>query len=160
MSVDGFTAAGDEDQAPLFDQRMFFAEQPANASALMKPPKFLGTQSDAESHFRGHRERLRSRYRDSGETALADYEVLELLLFRLIIPRRDTKPIAKALIDRFGTLGGVIVAPTALLQGRRRSGRARSDADRHRCSTHAEARTQGHAGARIVVVGDRLVSWW
>jgi hypothetical protein len=87
MSVDGFAAAGDEDQAPLFDQRMFFAEQPANPSALKKPPKFLGTQSDAESHFRGHRERLRSRFRDSGETALADYGVLELLLFRLIIPR-------------------------------------------------------------------------
>jgi DNA repair protein RadC len=157
MSVDGFAAAGDEDQAPLFDQRVFFAEQPANTSTLKKPPKFLGTQSDAESHFRGHRERLRSRFRDSGETAPADYEVLELLLFRLI-PRRDTKPIAKAVIDRFGTLGGVIGAPTALLQGRRRNGRARSDADRHRCSTHAEERTQGQAGARIVVVGDRLVS--
>ena len=50
-----------------------------------------------------------------GDAALADYELLELLLFRLI-PRRDTKPIAKALIARFGTLGGVLGAPLPLLQ--------------------------------------------
>lgn len=67
------------------------------------------------AHVHGHRERLRTRYRENGDAALADYEILELLLFRLI-PRRDTKPIAKALIDRFQTLGGVMGAPIALLQ--------------------------------------------
>lgn len=46
---------------------------------------------------------------------LADYELLELLLFRLI-PRRDTKPIAKALLDRFGSLAEVVGAPAHLLQ--------------------------------------------
>jgi DNA repair protein RadC len=115
MSADDFEAAGSEAHVPLADERMFFAEQPANASALRKPPKLLRSQSEAESHYHGHRERLRTRFREGGETALADCEVLELLLFRLI-PRRDTKPIAKALIDRFGTLGGVIGAPIALLQ--------------------------------------------
>jgi DNA repair protein RadC len=68
-----------------------------------------------EEHYHGHRERLRQRFRDHGDTALADYELLELLLFRLI-PRRDTKPIAKALLDRFGSLAAVFGAPTGLLQ--------------------------------------------
>ncbi len=69
----------------------------------------------SEEHYHGHRERLRDRFRDHGDTALADYEILELLLFRLI-PRRDTKPIAKALLDRFGSLAGVFGAPASLLQ--------------------------------------------
>lgn len=74
------------------------------------------TKDGAEvAHYHGHRERLRAKYRDIGDVALADYELLELLLFRLI-PRRDTKPIAKALIARFGTLGGVLGAPLPLLQ--------------------------------------------
>ncbi|MBD9510071.1 DNA repair protein RadC [Ensifer sp. ENS10] len=68
-----------------------------------------------EAHYHGHRDRLRARYREHGDAALADYEILEMLLFRLI-PRKDTKPIAKALISRFGTLAGVFGAPIALLQ--------------------------------------------
>lgn len=68
-----------------------------------------------EAHYHGHRDRLRERYREHGDAALADYEILEMLLFRLI-PRKDTKPIAKALISRFGTLAGVFGAPIALLQ--------------------------------------------
>jgi DNA repair protein RadC len=103
------------DQAPPMDERLFFAEQPAKPSR--KPPEPMATppSSATQSHYHGHRERLRNRFRDSGDAALADYEILELLLFRLI-PRRDTKPIAKALIERFGTLGGVMGAPSGLLQ--------------------------------------------
>jgi DNA repair protein RadC len=104
-----------EGDTPLFDERLFFAEQAPKSSSLKKRAKLTGGPTDIGSHYHGHRERLRNRFRDGGEAALADYEVLELLLFRLI-PRRDTKPIAKALIDRFGTLGGVIGAPAALLQ--------------------------------------------
>jgi len=91
------------------DERGFFAEQPPKRSGLA-----MATASD-EAHYHGHRDRLRARYRDHGDTALADYEILELLLFRLI-PRRDTKPIAKALLERFGTLAGVFGASPALLQ--------------------------------------------
>lgn len=61
-------------------------------------------------HFHGHRDRLRTRFRDGGAQALADYEVLELLLFRSI-PRRDVKALAKALIARFGSLADVLSAP-------------------------------------------------
>ncbi|WP_061935785.1 DNA repair protein RadC [Aureimonas sp. AU22] len=63
----------------------------------------------------GHRDRLRERFATAGADALADYELLELLLFRLI-PRRDTKPIAKALLKRFGTLADVLNAPADLLK--------------------------------------------
>lgn len=56
----------------------------------------------------GHRSRLRERF-DRGET-LSDYELLELLLFRPI-PRRDTKPIAKAMIAAFGSFASAISAP-------------------------------------------------
>jgi DNA repair protein RadC len=65
--------------------------------------------TDGEAHYVGHRQRLRSRFMDSGEGALADYELLELLLFRSI-PRRDVKPLAKALLKRFGSLAEVIAA--------------------------------------------------
>lgn len=60
-------------------------------------------------HYHGHRERLRERFAQSGPEALADYELLELMLFRSI-PRQDTKPVAKALLQRFGTLSGVLAA--------------------------------------------------
>jgi DNA repair protein RadC len=59
-------------------------------------------RAPTEEHYHGHRDRLRQRFREGGDRALADYELLELLLFRLI-PRRDTKPIAKALLSRFGS---------------------------------------------------------
>ncbi|XBQ15216.1 MAG: DNA repair protein RadC [Oceanicaulis sp.] len=66
---------------------------------------------DAETrpHYHGHRDRLRARFADAGGEALADYELLELALFRSI-PRRDVKPLAKALIARFGDLGRVCAA--------------------------------------------------
>src|SRR5215468_962579 len=66
-------------------------------------------------HYHGHRERLRTRFREAGPEALADYELLELVLFRAI-PRRDVKPIAKALIDRFGCFAQVIGAPLERLE--------------------------------------------
>lgn len=96
------------------DERSFFAEQPARDTDLSKASSSRRSVSP-EAHYLGHRERLRNRFRDGGDTALADYEILELLLFRLI-PRRDTKPIAKALLARFQTLAGVLGAPPALLQ--------------------------------------------
>ncbi|MGA2792436.1 MAG: DNA repair protein RadC [Roseiarcus sp.] len=65
---------------------------------------------DAEPpHYLGHRERLRVRLREAGPDAVADYELLELVLFRAI-PRRDVKPLAKALIARFGSFAEAIAA--------------------------------------------------
>lgn len=66
------------------------------------------------SYAQGHRARLRARYRMNGEAALQDYELLELLL-TFAIPRRDTKLLAKKLLERFGTLARVFEAePSAL----------------------------------------------
>ncbi|PWE55392.1 hypothetical protein DEM27_15125 [Metarhizobium album] len=111
FAADLFKGANDDDVG--MDERAFFAEQAAKPPMLNKASKLPDTDKDA--HYHGHRERLRTRFREQGDTALADYEILELLLFRLI-PRRDTKPVAKALLDRFGTLAGVFGAPAALLQ--------------------------------------------
>ncbi len=72
----------------------------ASASDPIEPPP----------HYHGHRERLRDRFREAGTNALSDYELLELLLFRAQ-PRRDMKPIAKALLEKFGSFAEVIAAP-------------------------------------------------
>ena len=57
----------------------------------------------------GHRARLRQRLAQGGPDALLDHELVEYLL-ALAIPRRDTKPLAKALIARFGGFGGLLTA--------------------------------------------------
>jgi len=73
------------------------------------------TGPDDTPHYVGHRDRLRDRFMEAGAEALADYELLELILFRAI-PRRDVKPDAKQLIKRFGSLADVISADPALLR--------------------------------------------
>lgn len=70
--------------------------------------------AEPHPHYYGHRERLRSRFREAGTEALTDYELLELLLFRAL-PRRDVKPLAKELIAKFGSFAEVVSAPTARL---------------------------------------------
>ena len=64
----------------------------------------------------GHRARLRQRLLEGGAEALADHEVIEYLLMAAI-PRRDVKPIARALIQRFGGLAGVLNADPRALAG-------------------------------------------
>lgn len=74
-----------------------------------------GQKSREQPHYVGHRDRLRERFAATGAETFADYELLEMLLFRLI-PRTDTKPVAKALLARFGTLAEVLGAPAGRLQ--------------------------------------------
>ena len=64
--------------------------------------------------YLGHRERIRAKFAASGLAPLADHEVLELLL-TYAIARRDTKPLAWALIKQFGSLGEVLDADPAAL---------------------------------------------
>ena len=71
-------------------------------------------QSAETPHYHGHRERLRERFHSAGADALSDYELLELILFQAK-PRQDTKPLAKALLARFGSFAGVIGAEIAAL---------------------------------------------
>lgn len=71
-----------------------------------RPPEVHGAE--------GHRARLRTRLLKAGPESLADHEVLEMMLF-LALPRRDTKPIARALVTRFGSYAQAIAAPVAEL---------------------------------------------
>jgi DNA repair protein RadC len=66
--------------------------------------------AEAPPHYLGHRKRLRGRFRQAGTDALSDYELLELLLFQ-VQPRGDMKPIAKALLEKFGSFAEAISAP-------------------------------------------------
>ena len=66
-------------------------------------------------HYHGHRERLRGRLREAGPAALADYELLELILFRALA-QRDVKPLAKMLLEKFGSFAEVISAPPERLK--------------------------------------------
>ncbi len=65
--------------------------------------------------YLGHRARMREKIARAGPEALLDHEMLEMLLF-LALPRRDTKPIAHALLTRFGSFADCITAPMAELQ--------------------------------------------
>jgi len=62
----------------------------------------------------GHRARMREKLLERGPDALADYELLEMLLF-FAMPKGDTKPLAKALINRFGSFASVLAAPQQAL---------------------------------------------
>lgn len=85
-------------RAPSGKRQGFFADNAQAPSPAAKEP-----------HYLGHRDRLREKFAQSGGDALPDYELLELLLFRSI-PRRDVKPLAKALILRFGSFPEVLGA--------------------------------------------------
>lgn len=61
---------------------------------------------------KGHRGRLRARLLSAGPESLADHELIEMTLF-LALPRRDTKPIARALLARFGSYANAVSAPVA-----------------------------------------------
>jgi DNA repair protein RadC len=74
----------------------------------------MPSELDEKPHYHGHRARLRERLLNGGPGALPDYELLEFLLFAAN-PRGDTKPLAKALIERFGGLGDALAADKAAL---------------------------------------------
>ena len=74
----------------------------------IKPP------ADPATDASGHRARLRQRLIDGGPDALLDHELVEYLL-ALAIPRRDTKPMARALIDEFGGIGPLLSADPGAL---------------------------------------------
>ncbi|MGJ8582817.1 MAG: RadC family protein [Marinosulfonomonas sp.] len=61
------------------------------------------------SYLGDHRKRLRARFMQGGASAMPDYELLELVLFRAI-PRRDVKPLARTLLDELGDFNRVISA--------------------------------------------------
>jgi DNA repair protein RadC len=67
------------------------------------------------SYIADHRQRLRARFMAGGANAMPEYELLELVLFRAI-PRRDVKPLARALMERFGDFNRVLTASEVRLR--------------------------------------------
>lgn len=94
------------EDSPLFDERA------TTGPETSLPP----TRADAASgnETSGHRARLRKRLLTGGPDALADHEVIELLLMQAV-PRRDMKPLARSLLQRFGSLAGVLQADAGTL---------------------------------------------
>jgi DNA repair protein RadC len=71
--------------------------------------------ADSAPNYHGHRKRLRARLMQAGAEALADYELMELVLFAAF-PQKDVKPLAKTLISRFGSFAEAICAPPGRLK--------------------------------------------
>ncbi len=103
-------------------------------------------------HWQGHRDRLRSKLIKRGADALEDYELLETLLFAFI-PRRDVKPIAKALLRRFGALSAVLAAdPKDMVQ---------VDGVGETAASYLKAVAELHArAAREEIAGRPILSSW
>jgi DNA repair protein RadC len=112
------------------ERRPFLHPKSAARPALSELQKLRGTawlpsmpaktstppdQAAETPHYHGHRERLRERFYGAGPEALSDYELLEMALFPAL-PRRDTKPLAKSLLKKFGSFAEVIHAPVARLR--------------------------------------------
>jgi DNA repair protein RadC len=99
----------------------FLGDDPTEklAAALQAAPPTAGHNSGEPAppppHYHGHRARVRERVLKAGIDSLPDYELLELLLF-YSIDRIDTKPLAKRLLERFGTVGDVFAAEPAQLR--------------------------------------------
>jgi DNA repair protein RadC len=84
-----------------------FADHPLTFTSIEQAAPELGAE--------GHRTRMRTRLLGAGAESLADHELLEMALFQ-VLPRRDTRPVARALLARFGSFASVISAPVAELR--------------------------------------------
>jgi DNA repair protein RadC len=87
--------------------------KPQLSESLLDLSGLVPDAAAAPGHL-GHRSRLRNRLLTAGPAALADHELLEMLLF-IALPRRDTKPIARDLIGRFGGFAEALAAPPPAL---------------------------------------------
>lgn len=68
-----------------------------------------------KEHYHDHRQRLKKRYKLAGRKALADYELIELLL-TYALPRKDVKPLAKILLKNFKSIRGLLDTPASTLE--------------------------------------------
>ncbi|MBK9078326.1 MAG: DNA repair protein RadC [Hyphomicrobium sp.] len=92
-------------------------DRDAGKTGAAEQSTLFGTQQPAQpvDDKVGHRQRLRDRFRTGGRDAIPDYELLEMILFR-VFPRGDTKPIAKRLLAKFGSFAEVVSAPPERLK--------------------------------------------
>ena len=92
-------------------------DRDAGKTGAAEQSTLFGTQQPAQpvDDKVGHRQSLRDRFRTGGRDAIPDYELLEMILFR-VFPRGDTKPIAKRLLAKFGSFAEVVSAPPERLK--------------------------------------------
>ncbi|KAF8818358.1 RadC family protein [Rickettsia endosymbiont of Cardiosporidium cionae] len=69
----------------------------------MGKDKIIDNRQDILLHYIGHRKRLKEKFLHSDTTTIQDYELIELLLFNSF-PRKDVKPLAKTLVNNFGSI--------------------------------------------------------
>jgi DNA repair protein RadC len=109
----------DSSERPVYERRAGFAEE---AAASNPAESYTGRTGYGRSHARilggrpfastgpdGHRNRMREKVLTRGTDALADYELLEMLLF-LAFKKGDTKPLAKRLLNHYGSFAKVLSA--------------------------------------------------
>ncbi len=135
----------------------------ASASSLAESvclPGLLEISEETESNLGGdgHRARMRQRLLKAGPDALADYEMLEMVLF-LALPRRDTKPIARTLLTKFGNFGSVISAPVAELATIDGLGEAGTAALKLVQSASLRLLRQEITGMPVLATWDRLIDY-
>jgi len=97
------------------DDGRSFAEAPLPLFTSDEAPVIPLAKGRLPSYIADHRKRLRDRFMTGGAAAMPDYELLELVLFRSI-PRRDVKPLARALLEKFGDFNRVVSAPAERLK--------------------------------------------
>lgn len=105
------------------DNKAFPPALPSNSDFLYEFHEQSATLKEPVDHKKGHRERLRTKVLNGGASSLADYELLEMLLFAAS-PRGDTKPLAKLLLKEFGSLSKVMSASPEKLKNIDKAGDA------------------------------------
>ena len=104
--------------APLPMPGASMRAEPRPSARYAPPSEHAPEVPFASTGPHGHRSRMRDKLLSRGPDSLADYELLEMLLF-FAMPKGDTKPLAKALINRFGSFANVLAAPQQTLMDTR-----------------------------------------
>lgn len=125
---------------------------------LFPAPPYPGEPTEGAIGADGHRNRMRQRLLRTGPDSLADHEMLEMVLF-LALPRRDTKPIARALMAKFGHFGAVIGAPAAELAAVEGLGEAGTAALKLVQGAALRLLRQEVAAAPVLATWDRLIDY-
>ena len=112
-----------------------------------------------EPHYLEHRKRLRERFLKSGFAGFAEHEVIELLL-TLAIPRLDVKQQAKALLERFGSLRGILDAPLTELQSVKGIGEISAIYLKVIRESATQYLLEASEGAEVLSDPERLSNFW
>lgn len=146
------SAAGARSPAQPQEKGRVQAREKGPAQVPEKDPAQVQAKASAKFPYRGHRERVCRRLLNAGPEALADYELLELLLF-YSVERVDVKPLARALLREFGSLGGILAASREQMERHEKLG--------ERTTIHLKAvRETARRLAKEALIDRPVVSSW